>query len=109
MRYSSSAYSFCVSASLRPERETSREIGQVADAHHRFVGADRGASEERLHAGKQLVVIERLGEVVVGTRVESGDLVGHRVARGKHEDGCRKGPVSELSRDVEAAPLWQTD
>ena len=106
MRYSSSAYSFCVSASLRPARVTSREIGsidEVADAHHRLVGANRRATQKRLHAGEELVVVERLCEVVIGARVEPRDLVRHGVARGEHENGRGKGAISELSCDKEAA------
>ena len=41
---------------------------------------------EGAHARQQLLERERLGQVVVGARVESADPIGHRVARGQHQD-----------------------
>ena len=46
-----------------------------------------GASEQRAQPRAQLLERERLDEVVVGARVQSGDAVRDGVARGEHEHG----------------------
>src|SRR5437870_3470703 len=46
-----------------------------------------GATQQRLHARKQLQDAERLGDVVIGAEPEPADLVGFLTARREDEDG----------------------
>jgi hypothetical protein len=42
-------------------------------------------ADQRAQAGDQLFGLERLGEIIVGTRIEPGHLVRPAVARGQHQ------------------------
>ncbi len=50
-----------------------------------LLGAATGPTQQRPDTGDQLLVRERLDQVVVGARLEPGDPVAHRVARGQHQ------------------------
>ena len=55
-----------------------------------------------MNAGEQLGEGERLGEIVVGSRVESGHPIGQRVARGEHEDGRVDTSGAQIATDGDA-------
>src|SRR5262249_55421599 len=75
---------------------------------------DRGAAawwtapEQRAQAREQLLALERLDEVVVGTGVEALDARLERVARGEHEDRDVVGR-SQPPRDLDAIELRQPE
>ena len=78
-------------------REVDGEVGGLDD--RLFLGR-RGAPQGRSQTRHQLVHAERLGDVVVGTGVERGDLVGLGVADGEHDD--RYGaPAAQTADDVD--------
>jgi hypothetical protein len=52
--------------------------------------------------GQQLVDLERLGQVVLGARVESFDSVGERTQRGQQQDRGRDAPASQAADQVDA-------
>jgi hypothetical protein len=52
------------------------------------------APDQRPHAGLKLADVVGLDEIVVRANVQSFDPIGHRVARGQHED---RGTVSGLA------------
>ncbi len=58
-----------------------------AEREHRGIGRWIGPAEYRLHARDELAGRERLGDVVVGTDLQTGDTVDLLVARGEHDDG----------------------
>ena len=47
----------------------------------------RGAAEERLNAGDELLLAEGLDDVVVGARLEAADPLELVAAGGEHQDG----------------------
>lgn len=57
-------------------------------------GHDRPrTAQQRPHAGEQLGHREGLGEIVIGTGVEPGQAVAHRIRRGQKQDRrVRVGP-----------------
>src|SRR5215213_2115522 len=59
-----------------------REVGGTQRRHP----ARRAAPQQRAHAREQLLALERLDEVVVGTDVQPLDAGLERVARREHED-----------------------
>jgi hypothetical protein len=65
-------------------------------------GARGGAAQHGAHARQELGNAERLGHVVVGAELEPQDLVGLLVARGQHDDRCRRPSRAQLAADVEA-------
>src|SRR5207253_651815 len=60
---------------------------EVADLEGPRAGAAAGSSHDRVHARDELARVEWLGEVIVETRVEAGDLLEVIRARGEREDG----------------------
>ena len=62
---------------------------------------------ERADAGEELVELERLGEIVVGARVQSADHVLDGVAGSEHEDRSVTTFPSELVGDLESILLRQ--
>ena len=74
-----------------------------------FVGVGRGATQQRAHAGVQLIERERLDEVVVGTGVEARDAVADRVAGGQHQDRRAVAPLAHPPADGQAVEAWHRD
>ena len=66
------------------------KVGEVTGPERGDARGD-GPAVQRAQAGQQLVDLERLGQVVVGTDVEALHAVGQRVAGGEHQHG---GPVA---------------
>ena len=60
------------------------------------------AAQQRPHPGQQFLERERLGQVVVGAGIEAGHPLGHRVARGQHQDRQVVAGAAELTADFEA-------
>ena len=67
-----------------------------------------GASQRGAHAGEELVHAERLGDVVVGSRVERVDLVGLFATDGEHDDR-NLGPAAQAADDFDAVNVGQSD
>src|SRR5579871_772758 len=65
-------------------------------------GAAGLASQQGANARRQLVEVEWLREVVVGTRVESQHAIGDRIARGDDEDGQRLAAGSQGFQQLQA-------
>lgn len=80
---------------LAPRHLTGRQVHpQITEGEDVLVGllaarrrGVRAAAQQRPDPGEQLVQLERLDQVVVRARVEPGDAVADRVARGEHQDG----------------------
>ena len=68
---------------------------ELADLEHRL-GGRRGPPQHRAQAGDQLVDPDRLRDVVVGARVERGDLLALVADRGEH-DHRRRAPGAQLA------------
>ena len=68
-----------------------------------------GAATERPQPGRQLRERERLDQVVVGTRVETGDTVTHGVAGREHQDGDLALVAPESLGDLQSADVRQAD
>ena len=64
------------------------------------------AAQRGAQAGDQLVGAERLGHVVVGTRVERPHLLLLLSQRGQHEDRHLR-PLADRAADVDAVPVRQ--
>jgi hypothetical protein len=67
----------------------------------------RRSAHERAKARRQLLVRERLREVVVGAGVEAGDTVRHGVARGEHQDRHVRALRPQAPRDLETRRAGQ--
>ena len=67
------------------------------------------APAERPEPGGQLLVRERLDQVVVGAGVEPGDPVADGVARGEHEDRDLGAGRADAARDLEPGDVGQAD
>ncbi len=61
-----------------------------------------GAAQQRAHPREKFLERERLGQIVVGARIEAGHAFGHRVAGGENQDGQIVAGAAELSADLEA-------
>src|SRR5262245_44414825 len=87
-------------------------VGQVdvvpSDAQLRRALRGGLAASDRADPGQQLVDAERLGAVVVGTGVESVDLVVTVDAAGEHDDRNRS-PGTKAVDDVDAVEVGQTE
>jgi hypothetical protein len=69
----------------------------------------RAAPSARLASGRQLLVGERLDQVVVGPRVEPDNPVRDGVAGGQHED-CELTPLgANPARDIEPRDVREAD
>lgn len=79
---------------------------QVADRRARLVAV---APDEGPDAGKQLVHLERLAQVVVSARVETGELVGQGAAGREEEHRCVDVARPDRSADVTAVSVGQAD
>ena len=72
-------------------------------------GLDAGrAPDDRPDAGRQLVGVERLGDVVVGAEVEALRLVGGR-ALGREEDHRHRALLAELAHDLDPVEVRHDD
>ena len=87
-RHSRIAYSRWLRSTGAPPTVTRRSVSSRTIGPARRVRPRRGGGRrpERPEAGEQLLVGERLDEVVVGAGVEALDPGGDRVAGGEHED-----------------------
>ena len=104
MKNSSSAYSRGLSSIGWPARVTVRVAGsrlRSATVERRRPGG-RAAPQQGADARQQLGEFERLGEIVVGTEVEAGDLVGHSGARGQQQNRHGVAARAQLAHDVQA-------
>ena len=81
----------------------------VVEREH--AGARLGArrpTQDGAHAGRQLVRVERLGDVVVGAEVEALGLVGGGALGGQQDDRDRP-PLAELAHDLDAIEVGHDD
>lgn len=67
-----------------PGSRVQRKLLERNDAH---VAPARRAAQDGLDAGEQLVPVEGLCEIVVGSRAQSAKLVGGRAPSRQHEHG----------------------
>jgi hypothetical protein len=70
---------------------------------------DPPAPHERAHARPQHVEVERLRQVVVGTRVEAAHHVGRLVLRGEHEHRRVASLAPQVLQDAHAVAVGQVD
>ena len=83
--------------------------GEVRRGDARLFGRrGRDAAERGPQAREELAHAERLGDVVVGTGVERGDLVALRLARREDDDG-HVGPAAEAGDHVEAGDVGEAE
>ena len=67
----------------------------------------RGPPDHCADAGRELVEVEGLAEVVVGAAVEPGDPVSHRVARREQDDGRPVLPAAQATQHVETGAVGE--
>jgi hypothetical protein len=79
---------------------------QVAKPDLRLAGVRAGPADRGPHPGQQLFHAERLGHVVIGTRVQGHDLVGAVGPPGQHDDR-RLGPAAQPLDDLHAIQVRQ--
>ena len=72
-------------------------------------GLARGAADLGAHAGQQLGQAEGLGDVVVGTRIQTDDEIGVLAAGGEHEDGGGQTLSAHLTGDIEPVDIGQAE
>ena len=66
------------------------------------------ASKNSPDASSQLVGVERLGDVIVGTEIEPLGLVGRRALRGEQDHGDRS-PLAELAHHLDPVQVGHDD
>ena len=96
----------------RPPCHGHAAVGLVEDDRAGLQGdpaARRRAAAEGPQAGEELLVGERLHEVVVGARVQALDAGADRVAGGQHEDRDRRALRPQAAGDVEARAVREAD
>ncbi len=71
------------------------------------LGMARGAPHLGADAGQQLLHVEGLGHVVVGSRIHAGDLVAPAVAGGEDDDGHVALGAAPLLEHADAVHLGQ--
>jgi hypothetical protein len=99
----SNSYSRGVSRTVEPATVTSRRVGSSSIGPR--VRHPR-ASEHGSDPGVQLIHGERLGEVVVGARLETVDLVAFVAARREDDDG-RRGLAPNAPDHIDAIEIGQ--
>ena len=67
------------------------------------------AAKQRADPRVKLVDVERLGEVVVGARIEPVDPVRDGIARGQHQDRKAVALAAEQAADLEPVDVGQPD
>ena len=72
-------------------------------AHPKLIGHHLEA-DEAAHAGKQREIVDRLGQEIVGARIESDDPVARLVQRGDHDDR----DMGDLGVGLDAAADFKT-
>ena len=97
------------SSPLRRTIRRSRSISTSSNATTPAPGStpDRPA-DDRPNAGRELVGVERLGDVVVGAEVEALGLVGRR-ALGRQQDDRDRPLLTELAHDLDAVEVGHDD
>lgn len=65
------------------------------------------AAGEGPYPGQQLPDVKRLGHVVVGPVVQTGDLVGHLIPGGEHQNGGGHMGVAQSAGHLKAVQLGQ--
>ncbi|MNY22944.1 hypothetical protein D3C86_1565850 [compost metagenome] len=83
-----------------------RVDGDAFVFEHGF-GASGAAADQRAHAGQQLVHVIGFDDVVVGARVQSGDAVADRVARGGDEHRRAVLACAQIAQQCQAVALGQ--
>ena len=84
-------------------RSTACVAGFEPDAPWLMPGSPRPAARRhRAHAGRDLVEIERLDDVVVGARVEAADAILHVVARGEDDDRSGIAAMTQLTQHLDS-------
>ena len=68
----------------------------------------RRAPQDGADAGRELVRVEGLGDVVVGAEVEALGLIGGRALGGQQDDGDRSA-LAELAHDLDAVEIGHDD
>jgi len=81
---------------------------QIGDAEHGAL-LGRAPPPERAKARQQLAEVEWLHQVVVGSRVEPGDAVMNRIARGQHQDGRPDTISAQAPADLDAVDARERD
>ena len=100
------------SIDLAVERDPPRglvEDDRAGDELRLRATGGRAAPAERPEPGRQLLVGERLDEVVVGAGVEPGHPVADRVARGQHQDRHLGPRRPDAAGDLETRDVGQPD
>jgi hypothetical protein len=80
--------------------------GQLAEPDPGLVPGGPGPPDGGTHAGQQFLHAERLGDVVVRTRVERLDLVGAVGPPGQHDDRCLR-PAAQPGDHLDAVQVRQ--
>src|SRR3974390_2460655 len=80
-----------------------------AAASELALGVAGGAAQERANACENLLEMEGLGDIIVGTGIKSLDLVAPAVARGQYEDRHATAGTPPCLQDGNAVHLGQTD
>ena len=93
-------------AADHPSLEVDLDVVEREDAG---AGLDaRGATDDGPNAGRELIRVERLGDVVVGAEVEALGLVGGR-ALGRQQDDRHRPLLAELAHDLDAVEVRHHD
>ncbi len=82
---------------------------EVVEAQRLAVLLPARAAQQRAQAGEQLLERERLGQVVVGARLQARDAVADAVARGEHQDRRAVAGVAQPAADLEAVEPGHQD
>ena len=85
-------------------RDVHHQIRAMEDLAAAGISTPKQCADPR----QELVVRERLDEIVVGARIEPGDAIGDGVARGEHQDGQIRS-VAQSPADLHAVDAGEHD
>ena len=91
------------------KRDTARTQVEHDVAHLQLEIGPTGATQQRVHARDQLLQVGRLDDIVVGARLEAGDLVARRIARREDQHRYAETCVAKLAQHLEPAHRRQAD
>ena len=82
-----------------------RQAAQPHDAARRQIGA----TDQRAAARRQLRLLERLHQKIIGAQIEGADLVGQRIARRQHQHRHRPAVAAQRAEQAQAIRARQAD
>jgi len=90
-----------------PSRSASRRPRSITQPSASRISGSAGTAAEGLDPGQELTNRKGLGQIVVGARLEPGDLVVLGSAGGEHQDRQQRSRTAQATADLDAVEIRQ--